>query len=91
MDCVAVCFLHSHAYPRHEERAAQILRKILGHEVAVITSSSVYPEFREYERFSTAVLNGALLTVASKTLNIDFRRSGGAGTFYVASIAAIEY
>ena len=63
VDCVAVCFLHSHAYPRHEERAAQILRKILGHEVAVITSSSVYPEFREYERFSTAVLNGALLTV----------------------------
>ena len=35
--------------------------------------------------------DGALLTVASKTLNIDFRRSGGAGTFYVATIAAIEY
>ncbi len=63
VDCVAVCFLHAHAYPRHEERAAQILRSILGREVAVITSSSVYPEFREYERFSTTVLNGALLTV----------------------------
>jgi hypothetical protein len=35
--------------------------------------------------------DGALLTVASKTLNIDFRVSGGAGTFYVATIAAIEY
>lgn len=35
--------------------------------------------------------NGQLLTIASKTLDIGFRRSGGAGTFYVASIAAIEY
>ena len=35
--------------------------------------------------------SGALLTAASKTLDIDFRRSGGAGTFYVATIAAIEY
>lgn len=35
--------------------------------------------------------SGALLTTASKTLQIDFRRSGGAGTFYVAAIAAIEY
>lgn len=33
----------------------------------------------------------ALLTAVSKTLDIDFRVSGGAGTFYVASIAAIEY
>lgn len=63
VDCVAVCFLHAHAYPKHEQRAARILRRVLGKNVAVITSSSVYPEFREYERFSTTVLNGALLTV----------------------------
>ncbi len=63
VDCVAVCFLHAHAHPKHEQRAARILRRVLGKKVAVITSSSVYPEFREYERFSTTVLNGALLTV----------------------------
>ena len=33
----------------------------------------------------------ALLTTVAKTLDIDFRVSGGAGTFYVATIAAIEY
>ena len=33
----------------------------------------------------------ALLTAVAKTLDIDFRVSGGAGTFYVATIAAIEY
>lgn len=35
--------------------------------------------------------DGALMTAAVKALDITFRVSGGAGTFYVASIAAIEY
>ena len=69
IDCVAVCFLHSHAFPAHEERAAEILRQTLGEQVSVMTSSMVYPEFREYERFSTTVLNAALLTVMSAYLN----------------------
>ena len=34
-----------------------------------MTSSMVYPEFREYERFSTTVLNAALLTVMSAYLD----------------------
>lgn len=63
VDCVAVCFLHAHAWPRHEEEAVAILRAALGPGVPVIASSAVFPEFREYERFSTTVLNGALLTV----------------------------
>ena len=35
--------------------------------------------------------SGALLTSVSKTLTIDIRRSAGAGTFYVATVAAVEY
>jgi len=69
VDCVAVCFLHAHAFPRHEARAAAILRRALGRGVAVITSAEIYPEFREYERFSTTVLNGALLTVMDAYLD----------------------
>ena len=69
VDCVVVCFLHAHAYPAHERRAVEILRAALGTDVAVIASSDVYPEFREYERFSTAVLNGALLTVMNAYLD----------------------
>ena len=60
VDCVVVCFLHAHAYPRHEARAAAILKKILGRKVAVITSAQIYPEFREYERLSTTVLNAVV-------------------------------
>jgi len=69
VDCVVVCFLHSYAYPAHEERAAELLSSLLPEHVQVITSSSVFPEFREYERFSTAVLNGALLTVMQSYLD----------------------
>lgn len=62
-DCVVVAFLHSFAYPEHENRAVELLRAALPDGVHVIGSASVYPEFREYERFTTAVINGALLTV----------------------------
>jgi N-methylhydantoinase A len=69
IDCVAICFLHSHAFPAHEDRAADLLREVLGDTTSVMTSSTVYPEFREYERFSTTVLNAALLTVMSAYLD----------------------
>lgn len=69
VDCVAVCFLHAHAFPEHEMRAAEILQGELGAGVDVVTSSMVYPEFREYERFSTTVLNAALLTVMNDYLD----------------------
>ena len=69
VDCVVVCFLHSYAFPEDEERAAEILRAHLPASVSVLTSASVYPEFREYERFSTAVLNAALITVVGSYLD----------------------
>jgi N-methylhydantoinase A len=69
VDCAAVCFLHAHAFPAHEERAAEILRDVLGEGASVMTSAEVYPEFREYERFSTTVLNAVLLTVMNDYLD----------------------
>ncbi|SOZ19531.1 hydantoinase/oxoprolinase family protein [Cupriavidus taiwanensis] len=66
IDCVVVAFLHSFAYPQHERRAVEVLRSALPENVHVIASASVYPEFREYERFTTAVLNGGLLTVMDR-------------------------
>lgn len=47
---VAVCFLHSYANPRHEREAAKVLK-------GATLSSEVLPEYREYERLSTTVLN----------------------------------
>ncbi|MCR9135700.1 MAG: hydantoinase/oxoprolinase family protein [Alphaproteobacteria bacterium] len=69
VDCVVVCFLHSYAYPQDEDETAAILKDNLPAHVTVLTSSSVYPEFREYERFSTAVLNAALITIIGSYLD----------------------
>ena len=56
VEAVAVCFLFSYLDPVHEERAAELVRE--EHPDAfVTTSSSVYPQFREFERFTTAAAN----------------------------------
>jgi N-methylhydantoinase A len=55
IEAVAVCFLFSYLNPAHEDRAKQILaRELPG--VFISTSSSVSPQFREFERFTTAAL-----------------------------------
>jgi N-methylhydantoinase A len=69
VDSVVVCFINAYAYPEHERQAAERLRTALGPDVHVLTSTGVFPEFREYERFSTAVLNAALITVMNDYLN----------------------
>ncbi len=57
VEAVAVCFLHSYENPGHEEAVGQWLRDQLGPEVYVSLSSSVNPQYREFERFSTTVVN----------------------------------
>lgn len=59
-EAVAICFLHSYRFPQHEKRAAEILREILSEDIQICLSSEVLPEFREYERFSTTVMNAYL-------------------------------
>ncbi|CAM3388382.1 Methylhydantoinase [Bordetella sputigena] len=56
---VAVCFLYSYRNPGHERRALDILREALP-GVFICTSSDVAPEFREFERMSTVVVNAYL-------------------------------
>jgi N-methylhydantoinase A len=53
---VAVCFLHSYANPAHEERAAQIMRKAAP-ELFVSASADVFPNMREFERWTTTTVN----------------------------------
>ena len=56
VESIAVCFLFSYIDPRHEERAREILAEELP-EVFVTTSARVSPQFREFERFTTAAMN----------------------------------
>ena len=57
VEAVAVCFLHSYENPDHEEAVGQWLREQLGPEVYISLSSTVNPQYREFERFSTTVVN----------------------------------
>src|SRR5207253_999405 len=53
---VAVCYLHAYANDDNERRTKAAIATALP-EVFVSTSSEVLPEYREYERFATTVLN----------------------------------
>ncbi len=53
---VAVCFLHSYANTRHEQRAGAVLREHLP-DAYVSLSHEIMREYREYERISTTVVN----------------------------------
>jgi N-methylhydantoinase A len=56
VDAVAVCFLFSYLNATHEQRAAAILRDELP-GCFITTSAEVAPQFREFERFTTAAMN----------------------------------
>lgn len=56
---VAVSFLYSFLNDAHERRAAEIIQEEFPEAFTAI-SSSIAPEFREYERLSTTVVNAYL-------------------------------
>ncbi len=56
VEAVAVCFLFSYIDPRHEEQAKEIVRDEFP-EAFVTTSAAIAPQFREFERFTTAAMN----------------------------------
>jgi N-methylhydantoinase A len=56
VDCVAVCLLHSYANDAHERRAAELLQELMP-DAFVSISAAVLPEYREYERAMTTLLD----------------------------------
>ncbi|HLS34120.1 MAG TPA: hydantoinase/oxoprolinase family protein, partial [Brevibacterium sp.] len=56
VEAVAVCFLHSHVNPVHEQRARDVIQEAAP-DLRVALSSDINPEVREYERFSTTIAN----------------------------------
>jgi N-methylhydantoinase A len=78
VEALAVCLLHSYAYPRHEQQVGEALRAFLPH-VPVTLSSDITREWREYERSSTAVLNAYVQPKVERYLEaLELRlRDGG--------------
>jgi N-methylhydantoinase A len=67
VESIAVCLLHSYVNPEHERRIGVILAEELP-GIPVSLSAEVAPEFREYLRASTTVINAAIRPVVERYL-----------------------
>ncbi len=85
----AIGFINSYINPEHELKAKEIVERVLkekGLTPFVTASSELNREWREYERFNTAVLNAYVQPIFVKYVEKieDILESNGfSGTFYI--------
>ncbi|HLI95810.1 MAG TPA: hydantoinase/oxoprolinase family protein [Candidatus Baltobacteraceae bacterium] len=82
---VAIGLLHSYVNDTHELRLQQAIEAAFP-GLPVTRSSAIDPEYREYERFSTAVVNAALLPIIQRyvdRLSAALRERGIEAPLYV--------
>jgi len=65
VEAVAISLLFSFLHPEHEERIAAALAEL---DVPLSISSRIHPEYREYERTSTVVINAYLQPLMGRYL-----------------------
>jgi len=78
VEAVAVVLLHSYQNPAHEHRIAEIFAEIAP-SIAVVCSSDIAPEWREYERTSTTAVSAYIAPVVLeylRTLEQALREGG---------------
>jgi N-methylhydantoinase A len=78
VEAIAVCLLHSYADSSHESKVKKVIENNNPNLYTSI-SSELLPEFREYERMSTTVINSYIGPELSRylgSLNDDFRSQG---------------
>jgi N-methylhydantoinase A len=68
VEAIVISLLFSFLNPTHEKRIAEICRQMLP-SVPVSISSEICPEFREYERTCTTVMNGYLGPVIGRYMD----------------------
>lgn len=73
IETVAVCLLHAYRNAAHEQRVAEILAEECP-DLLISTSSEVAPEFREYFRASTTIINAAVRPTVTRYLSEISRR-----------------
>lgn len=104
VESLAICLLFSFCNPSHELRLRQICQEVMP-DVPVTVSCEIAPEFREFERTSTTVLNAYLLPITSRYIDslsaqleakygpVDLRlmqASGGAMPAGAAKVQAVQ-
>jgi len=82
---VAICLLHSYANAAHERIVAEAVASALP-DVRITLSSEIDPEYREYERCSTTVVNAVLAPIVEtylERLSAGLREDGIESQLYV--------
>lgn len=74
-DAVAVCLLHSYANPSNELQVYKKISEIFP-EIPITLSSKLLPEYREYERTSTTVMNAYVHPIVAEHLSVLSSRIG---------------
>ena len=96
VEAVAVCLLFSFLHPEHEERIASALASL---DVPLSISNRILPEYREYERTSTVVINAYLQPLMGRYLKrlsetqgarLNLRVMQSSGGSISADVAATE-
>ena len=78
VEAIAVCFLWSFKFPRHEQRVKEMIGKIAPN-LFVCCSTDIAPKWGEYERVTATALNAYIGPVMAKYLgNLDgqLKKSG---------------
>jgi N-methylhydantoinase A len=90
VEVVVVCLLNSYRNPRHEHEVASYLKSRLN-RTHIVLSSDLLREYREYERLSTAVINGFVLPRMNEYLRHleDFASDKGKRLFVMSSSGGI--
>jgi len=68
---IAVCLMHSYANPKHELQIKEIIKREWP-EVYISVSAEIIPQFREYERTSTTVINAYMMPNMASHI-VDFK------------------
>jgi len=68
INSIAICFLFSYLNEEHENRAKELVEEVYP-EAFVTTSYEVYPQFREFERFTTTAMNAYVGPTVIEYLN----------------------
>jgi len=67
IEAIVVCFLHAYANPTHERLARDVIARLWPNDYIVL-SSEVMPEYREFERTSTAAVSAYVRPVIDRYL-----------------------
>lgn len=84
VESIAVCYLHSYANPNHEHETQAFVKDRLN-GISVSLSHEVVPEYREFERLTTTVLNAYIAPLMERYIDDLEARLDEHGHLYVMS------